>query len=157
MKRLPIFLAILLLAASAIAATFQEPQQESKGGLIVFFRPKRFTGSGLTPSIYVDGSQIARLDNGRYFSLPVPAGKHTIESSMKHSPLELTVRPGEAVYLEMIILAGNWRGGGRLVPDPPEDAKRSMEKLKPLDAKWILDKRVGFQRELKLSEPGGGM
>ena len=37
--------------------------------LLVFYRPNRYYGNALAPSVYVDGNQIARLDNGRYFSL----------------------------------------------------------------------------------------
>ena len=59
-------------------------------GLIVFFRPQRFTGSALKPSVYIDGQQIARLENGRYFfSLRLSPGKHQITSSMKQSALDL--------------------------------------------------------------------
>ncbi|MFB3813768.1 MAG: DUF2846 domain-containing protein [Terriglobales bacterium] len=121
--------------------------QQTNDSLVVFFRPKRFTGGGLTPSVYVDGQQIARLDNGRYFSLHVTSGKHQISSSMKHSPLDLQLKPGETVYLEMVILAGNWRGGGRFIPASAEDALKGIKKLKPLDSKWIVDKHVGFDLE----------
>ena len=113
-------------------------------GLVVFYRPKRFIGSGLTPSVYVDGQQVARLDNGRYFSLPLSPGKHEITSSMKHAPLVIDVRNNDTVYLEMIILAGNWRGGGRFIPAPSKDAIAVIKKIKPLDRKWIFDQRVNF-------------
>jgi hypothetical protein len=39
------------------------------------YRQKRFTGSALAPSIYVDDKQIARVGNGRRFTmrlLPAP-------------------------------------------------------------------------------------
>lgn len=140
---------VILMCLAGILLSSQETPSQALGtdSLIVFFRPKRFTGSGLTPSIYIDGAQVARLDNGRYFAIHVPAGKHKVESSMKHLPLEFTTGPNERVYLEMVVLAGNWRGGGRLVPDPAIEAKEVIAKLKPLDAKWIVDKRVVFETQ----------
>jgi hypothetical protein len=133
---------VLLLAVPAVLP--QDPEQ----ALLVFYRPKRFTGSGLTPSVYLNGEQIARLDNGRYFSLRVPPGRHEITSSMKHAPLAIEVKAREAAFLEMVILSGNWRGGGRMIPSPAEDALAVIQKLKPLDKKWIMDARIGFELEL---------
>lgn len=132
-------LILMLLAVSLIPA---EAAQES--ALLVFYRPKRYTGSALTPSVYLDRNQIARLDNGRYFSLYVEPGKHQISSSMKESPLELEVNSGQTVYLEMVILTGTWRGGGRLIPAPAEEATNAIARLKPLDKKWVLDAKVVF-------------
>jgi hypothetical protein len=63
---------------------------------------------------------------------------------MKSSGLDLEVKPGEKVYLEMVILMGTWRGGGRLIPTPATDAVTNIQKLKPLDAKWVVDKSVVF-------------
>jgi len=123
-------------AASAVELPIKASDQ-SADTLIVFFRPRRFTGSALAPSVYVDGQQVARLDNGRYFSFRVPSGKHSISSSMKESPLDLDLKSGQAVYLEMVILVGTWRGGGRYIPAPTEDALPEIKKLKPLDANRV--------------------
>jgi hypothetical protein len=55
---------------------------------------------------------------------------------MKHEPdLEVEVKAGETLYLEMVLLPGNWRGGGRLVPVSADDAKTALLKLQPLDRK----------------------
>jgi hypothetical protein len=130
---------MFLLLATCIA---QQPAANS--GMVVFHRPKRYFGSGLTPSVYVDNREVARLDNGRFFSLTLAPGKHELSSSMKHAPLQVEVRPGEVIYLEMVILAGNWRGGGRLITTPQDDALIAIKKLKPLDKKWITDETLTF-------------
>jgi hypothetical protein len=149
MQRLTRLVGLLLVFTTL--AVGQEPvpapvpaKEKEDAALLVFYRPKRFFGSGLTPSIYVDAEQIARLDNGRYFALHVKPGKHRIESTMKHAPLEIDVKPDETLYLEMAILAGNWRGGGRIIPAPAEDATALIKKLKPLDKQWIYSDKVVF-------------
>jgi hypothetical protein len=53
----------------------------------------------------------------------------------KAAPLEVDVKPNETVYLEMVILTGNWRGGGRLIPVGEDEAKTALLKLKPSDEK----------------------
>ena len=81
---------------------------------------------------------MARLDNGRFVTITVPAGKHVIESSMKQDPLTVEVKPETPLYLEMVILSTMWHIGGRLIPVGEEQAKAALLKLKPLDAKWII-------------------
>lgn len=126
-------------ATQASAATATETTT------LVFYRPKRYWGSALTPSIIIDGVDVARLDNGRYFAITVPAGKHKIESSMKHDPLEIEVKAGQVQYLEMVILAGTWKGGGRLIPTAEADGLKAAGKLKPLDKKWSKSDKVSFE------------
>ena len=119
-------------------AAAESTKNTTADSTIVFYRPKRFVGSGLTPSIYIDEVEIARLDNGRYFTVKLPAGKHKLQSSMKsHAHLEVETKSGETQYLEMAIQTGNWRGGGRLIPVPESEAKEAMHKMKPLDKRWI--------------------
>ena len=105
----------------------------AQDGAVVVYRPSKFVGSALKPSVYVDGYEAGRLENGRYISLRLVPGKHSFASSMKsEAALEMDVKPNDAVYLEMVILPGNWRGGGRLIPVGQEDAKNALLKLKPL-------------------------
>ncbi len=122
-------LAVLVLAASCVPSLAQE-------GTVVVYRTNKYVGSALKPSVYVDGNEVGRLKNGRYMSLRLAPGKHSFESSMKKEPaLDVEVKSNETVYLEMVLLPGTWRGGGRLVPVAQEDAKNALLKLKPLDEK----------------------
>lgn len=116
----------VLLALGCVPAFAQD-------GAVVIYRPGKFVGSALKPSVYVDGYEAGRLENGRYISLRLVPGKHSFASSMKsEAPLEMDVKPNDALYLEMVILPGNWRGGGRLIPVGQEDARNALLKLKPL-------------------------
>ncbi len=63
---------------------------------------------------------------------------------MKHAPLEIELKAGEAQYMEMVILPGTWRGGGRIIPAPAEDSLEAIKKLKPLDKNWVMSAKVGF-------------
>lgn len=120
-------LAACVLAAVSLPALAQN-------GTVVVYRPGKYVGSALKPSVYVDGNEVGRLKNGRYITLQLAPGKHDLESSMKKAaPLEVAVKPNETVYLEMVILTGNWRGGGRLIPVGEDEAKTALLKLKPSD------------------------
>ncbi len=81
-KILPV---VFVLAVGGLSALAQD-------GTVVVYRPGKFTGSALKPSVYVDGSQATRLGNGRYVSLQLSPGKHNFESSMKAAALEVDVK-----------------------------------------------------------------
>ena len=136
-------------ASSDASETASQPAGSADDCLIVFFRPQRFVGSALKPPVYVDGQQIARLDNGRYFSLRVSSGKHQINSSSKQALLDLDLKPDEAVYLEMAIIPGTWRAGGRMIPAATSVAIPTIAKLKPLNKAEIFEQRVGFDLKLE--------
>ena len=77
-----------------------------------------------------------RLSNGRWFLLKVEPGKHKLQSSAKNEPATIVeVAAGETAYVQMVILTGNWRGGGRLLTVDPKEAQQQVAKLKPLDEK----------------------
>ena len=134
-------------SADKANAPATKPQVNAATGAVaklVFYRPKRFYGGALTPSVFVNGEQVARLDNGRYFVLPVKPGMFRIESSMKQDPLEIEVKAGKTEFMEMAILTGVWKGGGRFIPTAPADAMTAIKKLKPLDKKWVQSDEVTF-------------
>lgn len=120
-------------AASAPVHPASADGDKGKDSTIVFFREGHFTGSALKPSIYVDGKEVDRLANGRWFSVHAEPGKHQLQSSAKNEPATvIETVAGETTYVQMVILTGNWRGGGRLLQVDPEQAQKVITKLKPL-------------------------
>lgn len=104
-----------------------------KDSTIIFFREAHLTGSGLKPSIYVDGKEADRLVNGRWFSVHAEPGKHQLQSSAKNEPATvIETKAGETAYVQMVVVTGNWRGGGRLMQVDSTDAQKVVAKLKPL-------------------------
>lgn len=106
---------------------------KSKASTIVFFREGHFTGAALKPSIYLDGKEIDRLANGRWFSVQTEPGKHQLQSSAKNEPATVVeTAAGQTTYVQMVILTGTWRGGGRLLQVDAAEAQKVITKLKPL-------------------------
>src|SRR5215510_10035666 len=154
MKAIAFFLALLafvtvrqtgLLAAEPAADKATVTSSVDATATLVIYRPKRFYGSGLTPSVYIDGEEVARMDNGRYFVVTVKPGTLKVTSSMKHDPLPVEAKAGKVEYLEMAIMTGTWKGGGRLIPTPAAEAQETLKKLKPLDQKWAKSPQVSFE------------
>ena len=106
---------------------------KGKDSTIAFFREHHFTGSALKPSIYLDGKEMDRLTNGRWFSVHAEPGKHQLQSSAKNEPATvIETVAGQTTYVQMVILTGNWRGGGRLLQVDAGEAQKVIAKLKPL-------------------------
>lgn len=119
--------------ATAPAKPATADGDKGKESTIVFFREGHFTGAALKPSIYVDGKEVDRMANGRWFSVQTEPGKHQLQSSAKNEPATvIETVPGETTYVQMVILTGTWRGGGRLLQVDPGQAQKVIAKLKPL-------------------------
>ena len=110
-----------------------DPSKDAKDSTIVFFREGHFAGSALKPSIFLDGKELDRLANGRWFSVHTAPGKHELQSSAKNEPATvIETVAGQTTYVQMIVVVGTWRGAGRLLQVAPADAQKVVTKLKPL-------------------------
>jgi len=119
--------------ATPSSSSAQSDLDKAKDSTIVFFREGHFTGSALKPSIYLDGKEMDRLANGRWFSVHAEPGKHQLQSSAKNEPATvIETVAGQTTYVQMVILTGTWRGGGRLLQVDAGEAQKVIAKLKPL-------------------------
>jgi hypothetical protein len=107
--------------------------QENTTAMVHFYRYRQMQGSVLRPSVYMDGVQIARIENGRYYEIPVPAGEHMFYAEDKQAGAVVTLEPGKDYYFRTDLQIGFWKGHFRLTMVMPEQGKFDMAKLKPLD------------------------
>jgi hypothetical protein len=146
-------LALVLMTVMAMAQEQAQPSgaQQQKATVYVY-RYKQFVGSGLSPSVYCDDVQLARMENGRYFSVAVDAGKHLFRSNDTQSGVELDAKAGQQYFIRLEIAAGMMKGHGRLILTAPEQARYELQsnKLKPLDAGKVVDKDRVSTEEAKL-------
>ena len=102
-------------------------------GLLHVYRQRRFAGSALTPSIYVDDQQVARVGNGRRFTARLTPGTHGIRSDDKSSSVSLDVKPGQDYYIRIDEEAGAWKGHGKLTLLQAEQGKPEYALVKPVE------------------------
>lgn len=126
------------------ATPLEKPIVESGAthALVYVYRHKQFAGSGLEPSVYLDETQVARMDNGRFFVIKVAPGKHTIRSNDKQSGIEMELVAGKSYYVRIEIATGFWKGHGRLLLMQPEQATYEVKKLEPLGKDKIVNKEM---------------
>jgi hypothetical protein len=158
MRSLKILPSFIILAS--LFGLAQDPAPAAATGdqapaKVYVYRYKQFVGGALAPSVYCDEVQLARMDNGRYFTAILAPGKHTFRSNDKQSGMEWDLKPGKEYFLRVEIATGFMKGHGRLVVVPREQAGYELksDKLKPLDAGKVADKTRVSVEEVHLVEP----
>lgn len=138
-------LMILFAGLAAIAqqttADSQTTNTKQSKATVYVYRYKQFAGSALSPSVFCDDTQLARMDNGRYFAAKIDPGKHTFHSNDQQSGLELDAKAGQEYFIRVEIATGFMKGHGRLVLMSAEQGSYELNssKLKPLDSSKVVN------------------
>src|SRR2546430_2525074 len=142
-------LGLLIFCFTRLATIAQEPAANSQKtadakpskATVYVYRYKQFVGAALAPSVYCDETELARAENGRYFTVKLDPGKHNFRSNDKQSGMELDMKAGQEYFLRVEIAAGFAKGHGRLVLMSAEQGGYELKspKLKPLDSKKVMN------------------
>lgn len=84
-------------------------------GLIVFYRPSRFAGGGLTFTVRENEVDLGRLPNGRYFVHAATPGIHAYEIG-RNDTLRMEVEEGVTYYVQQSTQMGIVAGRAVLSP-----------------------------------------
>lgn len=106
-------------AAAPAAAVASDSQQAT----VYFYRPRRFQGSALRPTVFVDDARAGRLHNGDSIKVSVAPGNHKIYSNDKSTGMELNAKPGETYYVRIDIQVGLFKGHGGVTLVDPQQGK----------------------------------
>jgi hypothetical protein len=146
MRRFTAFL-LLFVAANTVSwgqdqSTTAPKTQDSSKAKVYVYRYKQFVGSALAPSVFCDDVQLARIENGRYFTVTVDPGKHIFRSNDEQSGIVLQAVAGQQYFVRVDIATGFMKGHGRLTMMDSQQGTYELtsDKLKPLDASKVMDK-----------------
>jgi len=107
---------------------------------VYVYRKKNFNTRNMQPSVYLDGEEVARMDDGKYFAIKLEPGKHRLEVNKGHSGAEIDMKAGEQYYFRIDIKPGFWKGRGEILYMQKEQGSLEIQKMNPLEDKWIKDK-----------------
>ena len=124
--------------AAAPADTAAAQTADAQATIFVY-RYKQFVGSALSPSVYCDETELARIENGRFFVVRLPAGKHLFRSNDKQAGIDVDLKSGQKYYLRVELATGLMKGHGRLTSVAPEQGSYEIKNLKPLDSDKVKD------------------
>jgi len=130
-KTLLFCLMTLVLCAYASA-------QQTDAAIVHFYRYHQMQGAALKPSVYCDGQELGRMQNGRVFDVHVAPGSHTFYANDKQAGAAVTLEPGKEYYFRTDLQVGFLKGHFRLTMVTPEQGKYDVTNLKPADADNVL-------------------
>lgn len=139
-----VFATVLMMGvafAQEVANTSIAAGTQPSKATVYVYRYKQFVGSALEPSVYCDDAQLAKMTNGRYFTVKVDPGKHTFHSNDKQSGVELDLKAGQEYFIRLEIATGLMKGHGRLTLVAPEQASYELksDKLRPIDSGKVVN------------------
>jgi hypothetical protein len=133
------FLSSFTLAQEPQAVTTPAPAVGDSQATVYIYRYKQFVGSALSPSVYCDEGELARMDNGKFFEVKLAPGKHVFHSNDKQAGIDVELEGGQKYYIRVELVPGMMKGHGRLVLVAPEQGSYEIKKLKQLDRDKIKD------------------
>jgi Protein of unknown function (DUF2846) len=130
-------LALAAVLFSMTVTALPAVAQDDAKATVYVYRPGKFMGKALEPSVFLDEQKLLDMDNGRYFTLKLDPGKHTVRSNEKDSEIDQTWEAGKKYYIKITIATGMMKGHGQMGMVTEKLALREMEKLQPLDAEKV--------------------
>lgn len=110
-----------------------KPAPSSEPAHLRVYRARRYAGSALAPSIYVDDKQVARVGSGRRCSIKLSPGEHHIRSDDKSSAITLDAKAGQDYFIRVDEEMGFWKGHGKLTLLLPEQGSAEYKLQKPVE------------------------
>jgi hypothetical protein len=115
------------------------PGAESKAAVYVYRNRNSSGPPPNSPSVFCDEQELARMQNGRYFSVRLDPGKHSFRSTDGQSVADLDVVAGQTYYIRGEVVPVRLRPRGRLTLMSPEQGASEARTLKPLDSSMVKD------------------
>jgi uncharacterized protein DUF2846 len=133
------------LVAVAMAAPTTSPEEAT----VFIYRPNKWPGRALEPSVFVDETELARMDNGRYFAIKVKPGKHIVRMTDDKKGYAIDMGPGQTYFFRIGMEMGMWKGHGKITLDDRDRAIEEIKKLKFLGADKIKAPNLVIEVEPK--------
>ena len=101
---------------SAPATLSVAPDVPADKALVTVYRKKRIVGLALHTSVYVDGVELAELENGAYIRLAIAPGPHALYADEEKDTIKVDLEAGREYFFRMELVPGLWKGNGILKP-----------------------------------------
>jgi len=116
--------------ATLVPVVMETTTSSAEDATVFIYRPKKWGGRALEPSVFVDETELARMDNGRYFALKLKPGKHIIRLTEDEKGYAIDMGPGQTYFFRIGMELGMWKGHGKITLDDRERAVEEIKKLK---------------------------
>jgi hypothetical protein len=115
--------------ATLVPVVMETTAASAEAATVFIYRPNKWGGRALEPSVFVDETELARMDNGRYFAIKLKPGKHIIRMTDDKKGYAIDMGPGQTYFFRIGMEMGMWKGHGKITLD---DRERGVEEIKKL-------------------------
>lgn len=128
-----------VIGAGLVFTRLASLNAQEQTGTITFYREPRAATGEFKPTIFCDGSELARLENATSFQIAAPAGVHTcVAESLQRPAIEVNVLAGQAAYVHLELRPSFARQHAVLVNTTESEYNKQKARLKPLK-EWSRD------------------
>ncbi len=131
------------IAETGLSANSQQVKDEGSSkepkAIIIIGRLKDFGTRNWRPSVYVDETELARSQNGRYLVAKVDPGKRTVRAEDPKYSLQIELKAGDCYFFRVEIASGFAKAHGRLVGLTPEQSASDLKRQTPIDPSHVKD------------------
>jgi hypothetical protein len=128
-RLLPLWMAIV---SAALPAQVQPP------ATVHIYRYKLSVGQARHPTVSCDAFPVARMQNGRIYTIKISAGRHVFSTSDDSTGIQVDIAPGKE-YFVRIDYSPNaiYSERATAVLVAPEQGRMETLKMRPLDGRYI--------------------
>ena len=116
--------------ATLVPVVMETTAASTEEATVFIYRPNKWAGRALEPSVFVDETELARMDNGRFFAIKLKPGKHIVRMTDDKKGYAIDMGPGQTYFFRIGMEMGMWKGRGKITLDDRERAVEEIKKLK---------------------------
>ena len=130
------FVLALFLASLLAAQTAQKPSPPQ--GTVHIYRERLEIGKLTRPLVSCDNFPVARLENGRVYTMRMSVGRHALGTPDHPVGFHIDIEPDREYFVRLDFPANiSYAGDAMLVIVPNEQGRMETMKLKPLDGRYV--------------------
>jgi hypothetical protein len=122
---------IHLSLRSASAKGCKGEAAKAEQASVVVYRISSMVGALIKPSVYCDGQELALMYSGRFFSVPLSPGQHTISLGADGKSVSVDAKSGDTYYVRVA-------PGFSIKEVADTSALPELKHLKAADAKHVI-------------------
>ena len=141
MKKILFCLSVMSLAFPVAA---QDLPSSTADATIYVYRLRDGYAAILKPSVFCDSKQIVRMRNGRFTSIHLAPGSHTITSTFPGNGVAIDTKPGETYYIRLSMSPATFMHAsrGQVTQVVEGQGKFEVSQLKPVEAEDLKVEEV---------------
>ena len=129
----------LLIAFSVGGPLLAQAAAVKPESTLHIYRLRLDVGKAAHPTVSCDAFAIARIQNGRVYTMMISAGRHVFTVGEKTAAITIDVEPGKEYFLRVDYPPNaSFAVGATAVVIDPAQGLKEIKKLRPLDG-WLIE------------------